>query len=92
MIQRKRSSSCPNESEFFFSLVLTNEEVPLRIQIRLVGQTAPHYVVTVVVTGFQARHVAAVWTVQHLGQGFDTRWSYVHLENNYYYLSGLSVD
>lgn len=59
--------------------VLTDEEVPFRIEVCLVCKTAPHDVVTVVVTGFQPRHAAAVRTVQHLGQGSDARWSYVHL-------------
>lgn len=36
---------------------------------------------TVVVTGFQPGHAPTVWTVQHLGQGSDTRWNNIHLGN-----------
>lgn len=36
---------------------------------------------TVVLTGLQSGHAAAVGAVQHLGQGSDTRGSHVHLRS-----------
>lgn len=59
---------------------LTNEEVPLGVQVGLVGQAAPHHVAAVVVAGFEGGQPAAVGTVQHLGQGRAAAWNHVHLK------------
>lgn len=48
---------------------LTEEVVPLRVQVRLVGQAASHHVQAVVLAGLQRHLARAVRTVQHLGGG-----------------------
>lgn len=58
---------------------LTDEEVPLDVQVGLVGQAAPHHVAAVVLAGFQSGQSAAVGTVHHPGQGHAAAWEYVHL-------------
>ncbi len=59
---------------------LTDEEVPLRVQVRLVGQAAPHDVLAVVGAGFEACHSSTVRTVQHFSQGFTATWRYIDLQ------------
>lgn len=59
---------------------LTDEEVPLGVQVGLVGQAAPHHVAAVVLAGFEARQPAAVGTVHHPGQGRAAAWNHVHLQ------------
>lgn len=59
---------------------LTDEEVPLGVQVGLIGQAAPHHVAAVVLAGFEARQSAAVGTVHHLGQGRAAAWNHVHLQ------------
>lgn len=59
---------------------LTDVQVPLGIQISLIGQTALHDVETVVLTGFNCRHALAEGAVEHLGQSSDTRRSAAHLQ------------
>lgn len=66
-----------------FHLTLTYETIPFCVQVCLVCQAASQNVVTVVVAGFQPGHAAAVWTVQHLGQGFNAPWNYIHLQNKH---------
>lgn len=59
---------------------LTDVQVPLWIQISLIGQTALHDIQTVVLTGFNCRHTLAEGAVEHLGQSSDTCWSAAHLQ------------
>lgn len=59
---------------------LTDEEVPLGVQVGLVGQAAPHHVAAVVLAGFKAGQPATVGTVHHLGQGRAAAWNHVHLQ------------
>lgn len=59
---------------------LTDEEVPLGVQVGLVGQAAPHHVAAVVLAGSEAGKSAAVGTVHHPGQGHAASWEYVHLK------------
>lgn len=59
---------------------LTDVQVPLWIQISLIGQTALHDIETVVLTGFNCRHALAEGAVDHLGQSSDTCWSAAHLQ------------
>lgn len=51
---------------------LTEEVVPLRVQVGLVGQTPTHHVETVVLAGLQRHLAGAVGTVQHLHGGAHT--------------------
>lgn len=60
---------------------LTNEEVPLGVQVGLVGQAAPHHVAAVVAAGPDGGQPAAVGAVHHLGQGRAAAWEHVHLQD-----------
>ncbi|KAL7853187.1 hypothetical protein SRHO_G00189720 [Serrasalmus rhombeus] len=59
---------------------LTDEEVPLRVQVGLVGEAALHHVLAVIPTRPQSRESAAVRAVQHLRQSFAAAWRNVDLE------------
>ncbi|KAL7846264.1 hypothetical protein AOLI_G00244560 [Acnodon oligacanthus] len=59
---------------------LTDEEVPLWVQVGLVGEAALHYVLAVIPTRPQSRESAAVRAVQHLRQSFAAAWRNVDLE------------
>lgn len=61
---------------------LTDEEVPLGVQVGLVGQAAPHHVAAVALAGLEAGQPAAVGTVHHLGQGRAAAWNHVYLQGN----------
>lgn len=50
----------------FACRLLTEEVVPLRVQVCLVSQTATHHIQTVILAGFQGYLARAVGTVQHL--------------------------
>ena len=50
---------------------LTYEQVPLRVQVGLIGQAALHDVEAVVVAGPHGGESAAVRAVEHLHQGTD---------------------
>lgn len=52
-----------------FFLSLTDEVLPLRVQVSLVGQAALHDVAAVVGAGFDRGHAAAVGAVDHLHHG-----------------------
>lgn len=60
---------------------LTDEEVPLGVQVGLVGQAAPHHVAAVVAAGPDGGQPAAVGAVHHLGQGRAAAWEHVHLQD-----------
>lgn len=60
---------------------LTDEEVPLGVQVGLVGQAAPHHVAAVVPAGPDGGQAAAVGAVHHLGQGRAAAWEHVHLQD-----------
>ena len=65
-----------------WGLGLTQEEVPLCVQVGLVGQAAAHHVEAVVVAGPQPRQPAAVRAEQHLSQRSAARRRQVHLGRN----------
>lgn len=60
---------------------LTDEEVPLGVQVGLIGQAAPHHVAAVVAAGPDGGQPAAVGAVHHLGQGRAAAWEHVHLQD-----------
>lgn len=55
-----------------YSLKLTQEVLPLGVQVSLVGQAALHDVGTVVGAGFDGRQAATVGAVNQLHQGLHT--------------------
>lgn len=60
---------------------LTDEEVPLGVQVGLVGQAAPHHIAAIVPAGLEAGQSTAVGTVHHLGQSRAAAWKHVHLQD-----------
>lgn len=61
------------------SVFLTYEQVPLCVQISLVGQAALHDIEAVVVTGSHGGQASAVGAVQHLHEGTDAPRGWAHL-------------
>lgn len=52
--------------------ILTQEVVPLRVQVRLIGQTAPHHIQAVVLARLQGHLARTVGAVHHLHDGAHT--------------------
>jgi len=60
-------------------LELTDEVVPLGVQVGLVGQAAAHHIKTVVPAGPEPREPATVRAEQHLGQRSAAHRKHAHL-------------
>lgn len=58
---------------------LTYEEIPLSVQVCLVGQTALHDVEAVVVARSHSGQASAIWAVQHLHESPDAPRGGAHL-------------
>lgn len=59
---------------------LTYKDIPLSVQVPLVGQAASHDIKAVVVTGLHRYQTSAVWAVHHLQQRSRTLRRGVHLQ------------
>lgn len=55
-------------------MLLTYEQIPLRVQIGLICQTALHNIEAVIVAGPHGGESSAVRAIQHLHESTDAPW------------------